>query len=73
MYKKMRLQLKEANAKVANYLHQLSFTSRIPDSTWADGIHLGFETFKTWWRDPARKVDLNMVNIKDIPSTVEAI
>jgi hypothetical protein len=29
--------------------------------------------FKTWWRDPARKVDLNSVNIKDIPCTNEAI
>jgi multidrug resistance efflux pump len=48
-YKKMRLQLKGAKAKVANYLHILSFTSRIRDSAWADGLHLGFETFKAWW------------------------
>jgi hypothetical protein len=32
LYKKMRLQLKEAKAKVADYLHQLSFTSRVRDS-----------------------------------------
>jgi hypothetical protein len=27
LYKKMRLQLKEAKAKVVDYLHHLSFTS----------------------------------------------
>ena len=29
LYMKPKLLLKEANAKAANYLHQLSFTSRI--------------------------------------------
>ena len=52
-YKKMRLQLKEAKAKAANYLCQLSFTSMIRDSTWADRLHLGYKTFKTWLKDPA--------------------
>jgi hypothetical protein len=46
-YKKMRLQLKEAKVKAANYLRQLSFASMIRDFTWTDGLHLGFETFKT--------------------------
>jgi hypothetical protein len=73
LYKGMRLELKEAKAKAADYLHQLSFASRVRDSTWADGLHLGFETFRTWWRDPARKMDLNSVNIEDIPMTKEAI
>jgi hypothetical protein len=54
-------------------LRQLSFASRVRDSAWADGLHLGFETFRTWWRDPARKMDLNSVNIEDIPMTKEAI
>jgi DNA repair exonuclease SbcCD ATPase subunit len=73
LYKGMRLELKEAKAKAADYLHQLSFTSRVRDSAWADGLHLRFETFRTWWRDPARKMDLNSVNIEDIPMTKEAI
>ena len=47
LYKKMKLQLKEAKAKAADYLHQLSFTSRVRDLAWADSLHLGFETFKT--------------------------
>jgi hypothetical protein len=73
LYKGMRLELKEAKAKAADYLHQLSFASRVRDSAWADGLHLGFETFRSWWRDPARKMDLNSVNIEDIPMTKEAI
>jgi hypothetical protein len=73
LYKGMRLELKEAKAKAADYLHQLSFASRVRDSAWADGLHLGFETFRTWWRDSARKMDLNSVNIEDIPMTKEAI
>jgi hypothetical protein len=47
LYKGMRLELKEAKAKVVDYLHQLSFALRVKDSAWADGLHLGFETFKT--------------------------
>jgi putative NADH-flavin reductase len=73
LYKGMKLELKEAKAKAADYLHQLSFASRVRDSAWADGLHLGFETFRTWWRDPARKIDLNSINIEDIPMTREAI
>jgi hypothetical protein len=73
LYKKMRLQLKETKGKATDYLHQLSFASRFWDSTWAEGLHLNFETFKTWWKDPARKIDLNRVNIKDIQCTGEAI
>jgi chromosome segregation ATPase len=73
LYKGMRLELKEAKAKAADYLRQLSFASRVRDSAWADGINLGFETFRTWWRDPARKMDLNSVNIEDIPMTSRAI
>jgi hypothetical protein len=73
LYKKMRLQLKEAKAKAADYLHQLSFALEVRDAAWADEIHLEFEAFQTWWRDHARKVDLNQINIKDIPCTNEAI
>jgi hypothetical protein len=73
LYKGMRLELKEVKAKAADYLRQLSFASRVRDSAWADGLHLGFETFRAWWRDPARKMDLNSVNIEDIPMTKEAI
>jgi hypothetical protein len=51
----------------------LSFASRLRDAAWADGIHLRFETFKTWWKDPAQRVDLNSMNIKDILCTNEAI
>jgi hypothetical protein len=32
LYKGMRLELKEAKAKAADYLHQLSFASRVRDS-----------------------------------------
>jgi hypothetical protein len=55
LYNGMRLELKEAKAKAADYLHQLSFASKVRDSAWADGIHLGFETFRIWWRDSARE------------------
>jgi hypothetical protein len=73
LYKGMRLELKKAKAKAADYLHQLSFASRVRDSTWADGLHLRFETFRTWWRVPAPKMDLNSINIKDISMTSGAI
>jgi vacuolar-type H+-ATPase subunit I/STV1 len=73
LYKGMRLELKEAKAKATDYLHQLSFALRVRDSAWADGLHLGFETFRTWWKDPAWKMDLNSVNIEDIPMTSGAI
>jgi hypothetical protein len=59
--------------KDADYLHQLSFASQVRDLTWADGLHLIFETFRTWWKDLARKMDLNLVNIEDIPCIGEAI
>jgi hypothetical protein len=52
-HKKASLELKEARAKAVNYLHQLSFASRVRDDAWADVIHLGFETFRAWWRDLA--------------------
>jgi hypothetical protein len=52
-HRKATLELKEAQAKVANYLHQLSFALRVRDATWADRIYLRFETFRSWWRDPA--------------------
>jgi hypothetical protein len=72
-HRKATLELREAQAKAADYLHQLSFASRVRDAAWADEIYLGFETFRTWWRDPAQRVDLNSVNIEDIPCTNEAI
>jgi hypothetical protein len=73
LYKGLRLELKEAKAKAVDYLRQLSFASRVRDSAWADGIHLCFETFRTWWKDSTRKMDLNSINIKDIPMTSGAI
>jgi hypothetical protein len=73
LYKGMMLELKKAKEKVADYLHQLSFASRVRDSAWADGLHLRFKTFRTWWRDPFLKMDLNSVNIEDIPMTSGAI
>jgi hypothetical protein len=72
-HKKLTHRLKKAQVKAADYLHQLSFASRVRDAAWADMIHLAFETFRTWWRDPAQKVDLNSMNIEDIPYTSEAI
>jgi hypothetical protein len=73
LYKGMRLELKEAKAKATDYLHHLSFASRVRDSAWVDGLHLGFETFKTWWKNPAWKMHLNLVNIEDIPMMSGAI
>jgi hypothetical protein len=72
-HRKAMLELNEARAKASDYFHQLSFASTVRDAAWADGIHLRFETFWTWWRDPARKMDLNQINIKDIPCTNEVI
>jgi hypothetical protein len=72
-HRKLMHGLRKVETKAANYLHQLSFASRVRDATWADVIHFGFETFRTWWRDPAQKVDLNSVNIEDILYTSEAI
>jgi hypothetical protein len=72
-HRKLMHGLRKVETKAANYLHQLSFASRVRDATWADGIHFEFETFRTWWRDPAQKVDLNSVNIEDILYTSEAI
>jgi hypothetical protein len=72
-YKRMTLELKEAKAKAADYLHQLSFASRIRHSAWADGLHLDFETFRSWWKDPSRKVDLNKLHVEDIPCTSETM
>jgi hypothetical protein len=54
-HRKTSLELKEAWAKATDYLHQLSFALRVRDATWADGIHLGFKTFRTWWRDRPRE------------------
>jgi chromosome segregation ATPase len=38
--------LRKAESKAADYFHQLSFASRIRDAAWADGLYLGFETFR---------------------------
>jgi chromosome segregation ATPase len=54
-HRKLTVGLRKAQAKTADYLRQLSFASRVRDAAWADGIHLGFETFRAWWRDPARE------------------
>jgi hypothetical protein len=65
-YVQARAQLKEIKARATNYLRQLSFASWIQDSTWADGLLLHFETFQTWTKDPARNIDLDEINGKDI-------
>jgi hypothetical protein len=72
-HRKVMHGLRKAEAKAADYLHQLSFASRVRDAAWADGMYLGFETFRTWWKDPAQRIDLNSMNIEDIPCTNEAI
>jgi chromosome segregation ATPase len=63
----------DAESRAVNYLKQLSHASRIRDTAWADGIILGFETFHSWWSDPARIVDLNEVVGEDIPCSNEAL
>jgi hypothetical protein len=72
-HRKLSHGLRKAEEKAADYLRQLSFASRVRDAAWADGMYLGFETFRTWWKDPAQRIDLNSVNIEDIPCTGEAI
>ena len=67
------LELKEVKEKADNYLHPLSFASRVRDAAWADGLHLGFETFRTWWKDPSRKVDLDKIHLEDVPCTKETM
>jgi predicted exporter len=47
-HRKLTLGLRKAQAKAVDYLHQLSFISRVRDAAWAVGIHLGFETFRAW-------------------------
>ena len=69
----MSLELKEAKAKADDYLYQLSFASRVQDAAWADSLHLGFETFRTWWKDPSRKVDLDKMHVEDVPCTSETM
>ena len=73
VHKKAMLELKDVKAKADDYLHQLSFTSRVRDTAWADGLYLRFETFRTWWKDPSWKTDLDRLNIEDIPCTSETI
>jgi hypothetical protein len=72
-YKKMVVQLKDAKAKADDYLHQLSFASRVQNAAWSDGLHLGFETFRTWWKDSSWKIDLDQVNVEDVPCTSETM
>ena len=69
----MSLELKEAKAKVDDYLHQLSFASRVRDAAWVDGLHLGFETFRTWWKDPSRMVDRDKMHVENVPCTSETM
>ena len=72
-YKKVMFELKDIKAKADDYLHQLSFASRVRDVAWADGLHLGFKTFRTWWKDPSRKIDLHQLHVEDIPCTRETL
>ena len=72
-YKKVMLELKDAKAKADDYLHQLSFSLRVRDADWVNGLHLRFETFRTWWKDPSRKVDLDRLHVEDIPCTSETL
>ena len=43
------------------------------DATWANGLYLGFETFRTWGKDPSRKIDLDKLKVKDVPCTNETM
>jgi hypothetical protein len=70
-HQKLSHGLRKAEEKAADYLRQLSFASRVRDAAWADGMYLRFETFWTWWKDPAQRIDFNSVNIKDIPTPVK--
>ena len=72
-YRKAMLELKEVKAKANDYLHQLSFASRVRDAAWTDGLHLRFETFRTWWKDPSQKVDLDKMHIEYVPCTSETM
>ena len=72
-HRKTVLELKDVKAKADDYLHQLSFASRVRDAAWADGIHLRFETFRTWWKDRSRKMDLDQLKVEDVPCTSETM
>ena len=72
-HRKVALDLKEVKAKADDYLYRLSFASRVRDATWANGLHLGFETFRTWWKDPSQKVDLDKMHVEDVPCTSETM
>jgi chromosome segregation ATPase len=41
-HRKATLKLRKSQTKAVDYLHQLSFASRVRDAAWADGIHLRF-------------------------------
>ena len=72
-YVKARAQLKKAKAQAANYLRQLSFASWVWNSVFADELILGFETFRTWAKDPTHSINLDEVNIEDILSSDAAM
>jgi hypothetical protein len=72
-HRKLMHGLKKAEAKAADYFHQLSFASRVRDAVWPMDCILGLRLFRTWWIDPAQRIDLNSVNIEDILCTSEAI
>ena len=72
-HRKAVLELKDVKAKVNDYLHQLSFTSRVRDAAWADGLHLGFKTFRTWLKDPSWKMDLDQLKVEDVPCTSDTM
>ena len=67
------LELKDIRAKADDYLHQLSFASRVQDVAWVDGLYLGFEIFRTWWKDPSRKIDLEKLKVEDVLCTNETM
>ena len=58
-HRKAVLELKDVKTKANDYLHQLSFASTVWDAACADDLHLRFKTFRTWWKDPSWKMDLD--------------
>ena len=72
-YVKVRAQLKKAKTQVANNLRQLSFASWVRNSAIADTLILGFDTFRTWAKDPTYSINMDEVNIEDIPCSDAAM
>lgn len=59
--------------KARSFYKQLSFGSWAWDSGWGIGFIVGFETFRSWSKNPSKHADLDIVKPEDIPPTKEAI